>query len=280
MENEDQSVHFVLLTGKTFEFSVDEFLELMKEPLLYILMAFTILLDYVILSYALNESNITFFSGVLWAVSIAVTMFCHIGGLLFLCTTKFGTSENPIFEPIVALFAATVSSVFAGPFFLQTNLIPSLMFAGTVEALLSAFVSIEVGVLGYSYFIRPHIIARLEQKGRKQDPVQQAQIQIGTQSFSPARMRYVKSENQYVRIFTDFGDTLLLGAIKDVAEQLDNDLGMVVHRSYFVMRRDAFRIEKDGGNKILVLTDNTRIPMARRRAAKVEAWLKTGNDTG
>lgn len=275
MENESQGVHLILFTGKRVEFTVDEFLALLKEPLVYIIIIFAISINYFLMVSSGAGGQVL--SAILWGISVAVTIFVYFGTILFLCTTNAGPSDKPVFEPFITLFSALLSSLFAGPLFVHGNIIASLKFYMTIEALAATFFAAQVGILLYVYYMRPQIIARLDYQNPEPDTTLQTHIHIGGKTFSASRLRYVKSENQYIHIYTDFNDTILLGSIKAVAEQLDDSLGMIVHRSYYVMRRDVLRVEKDGTSKSLILSDDTNVPLARRRIAEVEVWLKQGN---
>lgn len=273
MENKDQTVKLLFFTGKKIEFSVDEFLELIKAPALYTVLLLAIVVDYAIKGFPLSNTAGSVLPFILWAISIVVTILAYFGALLFLCTIEIDSRINYVFEPCVSTVAAILGSVFGGPLFVHANMIVALKFQATLESTVSTFFAAQVAILLYVYFVRPSIIRRLENHDLAASATAQPKLLIGGKVFSPSRMRYIKSENQYVHIYTDFDDTLLLGAIKEVAEQLDEQIGMIVHRSYYVMRRDVLRIEKDGAQRTLILSDDTRIPLARRRAAAVEAWF-------
>jgi LytTr DNA-binding domain len=74
----------------------------------------------------------------------------------------------------------------------------------------------------------------------------------------------VRSELQYVRIYTTRGDALVLGALKDIAEQREAD-GQLVHRSWWVSNRHVRTLRRRGTRYMLTMTNGLEIPVSRRR---------------
>jgi hypothetical protein len=74
----------------------------------------------------------------------------------------------------------------------------------------------------------------------------------------------VRSELQYVRVYTTRGDALVLGALKDIAEQREAD-GQLVHRSWWVSTRHVRTLRRRGTRYMLTMTNGLEIPVSRRR---------------
>ena len=73
-----------------------------------------------------------------------------------------------------------------------------------------------------------------------------------------------QSELQYVRIYTTLGDALVLGALKDVAEQRDAE-GQLVHRTWWVSNRHVRTLRRKGTQYVLTMANGLEIPVSRRR---------------
>lgn len=72
-----------------------------------------------------------------------------------------------------------------------------------------------------------------------------------------------RSELQYVRIYTMRGDALILGALKDVAEQRQD--GQLVHRSWWVSDSHVRTLRRRGTRCMLTLSNGLEVPVSRRR---------------
>jgi hypothetical protein len=73
-----------------------------------------------------------------------------------------------------------------------------------------------------------------------------------------------QSELQYVRIYTTRGDALVLGALKDVAEQRESE-GQLVHRTWWVSNRHVRTLRRKGAKYVLTMGNGLEVPVSRRR---------------
>ena len=73
-----------------------------------------------------------------------------------------------------------------------------------------------------------------------------------------------QSELQYVRIYTTLGDALVLGALKDVAEQRETE-GQLVHRTWWVSNRHVRTLRRKGTQYVLTMDNGLEVPVSRRR---------------
>ena len=75
----------------------------------------------------------------------------------------------------------------------------------------------------------------------------------------------VKSEDHYLRVFTDHGDALILYKLSSAIEELETlgYSGLKVHRSYWV-RREAIRgVRPDGRNLVVELDGGLTVPVSQ-----------------
>lgn len=73
-----------------------------------------------------------------------------------------------------------------------------------------------------------------------------------------------RSELQYVRIYTIRGDALVLGALKDIAEQRGSE-GQLAHRTWWVSNRHVKTLRRRGSRYVLTLANGLEVPVSRRR---------------
>lgn len=82
----------------------------------------------------------------------------------------------------------------------------------------------------------------------------------------------VKSELQYLRVFTSRGSALILGALREV-EDGEGAAGIRVHRSWWVHIKHIQRIREHEGSLICELSNGQRVPVSRRRKSDVISFL-------
>lgn len=85
----------------------------------------------------------------------------------------------------------------------------------------------------------------------------------------------VRSELQYLRVWTVRGTALVLGALQDV-EAVEGNTGMRVHRSWWVNARHVRGVRRSGDGAVCILSDGREIPVSRRRKAEVLARFGDG----
>ena len=80
----------------------------------------------------------------------------------------------------------------------------------------------------------------------------------------------VKSELQYLRVWTTRGSALILGSLQEV-EDAEGSVGMRVHRSWWVDARHVRTVRRSGEAAICELSDGRELPVSRRRKADAVA---------
>lgn len=75
----------------------------------------------------------------------------------------------------------------------------------------------------------------------------------------------VKSEDHYLRVFTDRGDALILYKLGTAIEELETlgYAGLRVHRSYWVRRAAIAAVKPEGRNLVVTLTTGLAIPVSQ-----------------
>ena len=80
----------------------------------------------------------------------------------------------------------------------------------------------------------------------------------------------VKSELQYLRVWTTRGAALVLGSLQEVEDE-EGSAGMRVHRSWWVHARHVRTVGRRGEAAICELSDGREVPVSRRRKADAVA---------
>ena len=83
---------------------------------------------------------------------------------------------------------------------------------------------------------------------------------------------YLKSEGHYVKVHTTAGSSMIMIRFKDAAAELD-DLGMRVHRSYWVAHRHVIAAVRRDNRTLLRLAGGHRVPVSRSHLHAVRAAL-------
>ena len=78
---------------------------------------------------------------------------------------------------------------------------------------------------------------------------------------------------RYLRVVTDRGSALILYNLGDAVRQMPGDIGMLVHRSYWVALESIEQLVRRGRQGELRLADGSRVPVSRNRLAEVTRRL-------
>lgn len=81
----------------------------------------------------------------------------------------------------------------------------------------------------------------------------------------------IETEDHYLRVHTAGGSTLILMRMADAVAMLDPQLGMQVHRRWWVAAAAVARVQAEGHKLSLRLTDGSIVPIGRTFAAAVRA---------
>ena len=84
----------------------------------------------------------------------------------------------------------------------------------------------------------------------------------------------VKSELQYLRVWTNRGAALVLGSLQEVEDE-EGSAGMRIHRSWWVHARHVRTVRRRGEAAICELSDGREVPISRRR--KADAMARFGD---
>lgn len=89
------------------------------------------------------------------------------------------------------------------------------------------------------------------------------------------RLLCLKTEDHYLRVYTDRGEELILLRLKDALRELEGHDGRQVHRSYWVARTALAEARRDGRKTLLRLTNGLEVPVSQTYLPELKAagWL-------
>jgi two-component system response regulator LytT len=92
----------------------------------------------------------------------------------------------------------------------------------------------------------------------------------GTRIVSRASILYVQARGDYVRIVSEEGRFMHRGTLADLERRWSAHGFHRVHRAYLVNLRHAVEMRPDlGGTAVLLLSDHSELPVARRHVAEL-----------
>jgi hypothetical protein len=87
----------------------------------------------------------------------------------------------------------------------------------------------------------------------------------------------ISSELHYVRIYTEVKQYLILGSLKDVISEFEENSGIQIHRSHWVSKKYVKSIEKTKSGIICVLRNGLTFPVSRRKKNEIKTFFNDQN---
>ncbi|RYG92016.1 LytTR family transcriptional regulator [Loktanella sp. IMCC34160] len=103
-------------------------------------------------------------------------------------------------------------------------------------------------------------------------------IEVGDRRIRVDNLRYIASEEHYLRVVTKQETLVQRAKLGDVIDQLHDSDGVRPHRSWWVCRHACPRLTRDGARATIHLPgfdlpDLAAIPVARSRLQQVQDWF-------
>lgn len=122
----------------------------------------------------------------------------------------------------------------------------------------------------------PPVQARLA----PEEPAPSATISVAGRRLRPENIRYICSEEHYVRVATRTEEIVARAKLGDVIADAAPEDGIRTHRSWWVSRHGGPVLRRANGKQHIELNDGTVVPVARSRARHVQDWLDAHIVTG
>lgn len=100
----------------------------------------------------------------------------------------------------------------------------------------------------------------------------------GLLGIAPSEVLCLQMEDHYVRVHGPTGSHLVLATLGQAMELVAAVDGMQVHRSWWIARRAVVKIERDGRNLRIRLSNGVTAPVSRTSVASVRAAGLIGGD--
>ncbi|MBV2361127.1 LytTR family transcriptional regulator DNA-binding domain-containing protein [Thalassococcus sp. CAU 1522] len=136
------------------------------------------------------------------------------------------------------------------------------------ERLLLFFLTAQVFETLFLRYVRP-----LAEEPAASVPEPGRALLIGAEQVPLDAVHYIEAQEHRVNVVTDSGPLTHRARLSDIVAQTRAEDGLQPHRSWWVARHAADRLERDGGRFVLRLGCGTRVPVARTRLDDVRAWL-------
>ena len=91
--------------------------------------------------------------------------------------------------------------------------------------------------------------------------------------YRQAKLTAITSEDHYLRVFTDQGETLILMRMSDALLELESASGMQTHRSWWVANSAIADAKRNQGKLTLVLKSGQSVPVSRSFDKAVSSQL-------
>ncbi len=89
--------------------------------------------------------------------------------------------------------------------------------------------------------------------------------------YRTSQLHAISSEDHYLRVYTDFGEELILMRLADAVRELAGSDGLQVHRSWWVAKAGIADEKRENGRSFLILHSGTQVPVSRSYHAKAKA---------
>lgn len=97
-----------------------------------------------------------------------------------------------------------------------------------------------------------------------------------TELTGGSRLLHLEIQDHYLQVHTDTGPRTVLMRLGDAIDRIDPGRGLQVHRSHWVAHDAVARIERRAKGVLLVLDDNSTVPVSRSHLKKVRQapWFR------
>lgn len=139
-------------------------------------------------------------------------------------------------------------------------------FAGKFLSFFSMIQGLETV---YYRFIMPSIRKEIEGEEINRHLV------VGGEKVDLSKLLHIEAREHHVYMTFEDAKSQARARLSDIVAQTQDQDGMQPHRSWWIARDPAIRVERKNGRLVLRLRDDTEVPVARTRVDEVLSWLQT-----
>lgn len=137
------------------------------------------------------------------------------------------------------------------------------------EQMIFYFLSVQSLETVFYRFIMPGV----RQEMQSQPPSRQ--LIVGGEQIELDKLLHIEAREHHVHLTFEEKTARARARLSDIVAQTDMSDGVQPHRSWWVARDPAIRVERKNGRVFLRLRDNTEVPVARTRVDDVLDWLQS-----
>lgn len=137
------------------------------------------------------------------------------------------------------------------------------------EQMIFYFLSVQSLETVFYRFIMPGV----RQEMQSQPPSRQ--LIVGGEQIELEKLLHIEAREHHVHLTFEEKTARARARLSDIVAQTDMSDGVQPHRSWWVARDPAIRVERKNGRVFLRLRDNTEVPVARTRVDDVLDWLQS-----
>jgi hypothetical protein len=137
------------------------------------------------------------------------------------------------------------------------------------EQMIFYFLSVQSLETVFFRFIMPGV----RQEMQSQPPSRQ--LIVGGEQIELEKLLHIEAREHHVHLTFEETTARARARLSDIVAQTDMSDGVQPHRSWWVARDPAIRVERKNGRVFLRLRDNTEVPVARTRVDDVLDWLQS-----
>ncbi|WAJ72279.1 LytTR family DNA-binding domain-containing protein [Catenovulum adriaticum] len=253
-----------------------------------------------------SSDGLDFFQRLLfWFLQITAALL----GLMFASyvTTKMPQKHFPLYFLLLVsglLGAVLVSPIFASIDYWFPGLedepdsrIDMLDQQGPIYRVISEFLEVTPGIITIWFLINIPLLLNVTYKlpTEKNNPPpqnnpRQTENELEIEKLKKLRTEFydrlpvalgldiisISSELHYVNVKMTKGNTLILGALNQIAEVLDDE-GVLIHRSHWVHKNHVFRVHISGNKAWCEMSNGARLPISRSKRKLVKSYFGRGN---
>lgn len=253
-----------------------------------------------------SSDSLDFFQRLLfWFLQITAALL----GLMFASyvTTKMPQKHFPLYFLLLVsglLGAVLVSPIFASIDYWFPGLedepdswIDMLDQQGPIYRVISEFLEVTPGIITIWFLINIPLLLNVTYKlpSEKNNPPpqnnpRQTENELEIEKLKKLRTEFydrlpvaldrdiisISSELHYVNVKMTKGNTLILGALNQIAEVLDDD-GVLIHRSHWVNKNHVIRVHISGNKAWCEMSNGARLPISRSKRKLVKSYF--GSET-
>ncbi|MEL6376792.1 MAG: LytTR family DNA-binding domain-containing protein [Pseudomonadota bacterium] len=175
-------------------------------------------------------------------------------------------------EVLVAIPFAFINPVFLVVFHLVLNAAFGSRFPTEWSAFVISHLTLSVFVILPTIFISRQIILDAETNaGRQAIDLLFEKLPMKLRGATPFAL---SAEGNYVRVYTERGDDLVMSTFEDAVRAVSGIPGVRTHRSWWVAENAVRRVEKSGSSYKVALESGLEAPLGRRRKSAMDPILE------